>query len=79
MAAAGSYNLAWCHSNGSGANQPGSLLVNGTQTVSILAFNTTTDYVTWVEVSTTNLSAGQNTIRLEATLATGLSNIDYLN
>ncbi|MBC8052423.1 MAG: DUF4038 domain-containing protein [Sphingobacteriaceae bacterium] len=77
--AAGSYTLTWRHANGSGANRPGRLLVNGTQAVSSIAFNATTDYATWAEVSTTvNLSAGQNTIRLDATLVTGLSNIDYL-
>ncbi|MBC8052271.1 MAG: T9SS type A sorting domain-containing protein [Sphingobacteriaceae bacterium] len=77
--AAGAYTLTWRHSNGSGANRPARLLVNGTQMVSNIDFNATTDFTTWVEVSiNVNLAAGQNTIRLEATTATGLSNIDYL-
>ncbi|MBC8053411.1 MAG: T9SS type A sorting domain-containing protein [Sphingobacteriaceae bacterium] len=77
--AAGTYTLAWRHANGGGTNRPGRLLVNGTQVVATIDFNATTNWTTWTEVSISMaLSAGQNTIRLEGTTASGLSNIDYL-
>jgi hypothetical protein len=79
-AASGSYTLTWRHANGSGANRPARLLANGTQNVSNIDFNATASWATWAEVSVNvNLSAGQNTLRLESTTAAGLSNIDYLS
>ncbi|MBC7915858.1 MAG: carbohydrate-binding protein, partial [Pyrinomonadaceae bacterium] len=77
--AAGTYTLTWRHANGGTTNRPGRLLINGTQVVSNIDFNSTTAWTTWTDVSVSRaLSAGQNTIRLEGTTASGLSNIDYL-
>src|SRR5687768_14249398 len=76
---AGTYAITWRHANGGGTDRPGRLLVNGTQLVSAVSFPATTNWTTWTEVSiNVSLGAGQNTIRLEATTAAGLSNIDYL-
>lgn len=74
----GTYTLVWRHANGGGSNRPGKLIINGTEVVSNIDFNATTDWTTWVEVSLSRaLTAGQNTIRLESTTANGLANIDY--
>ncbi|MCS3796497.1 carbohydrate-binding protein [Niastella sp. OAS944] len=75
---AGAYTLAWRYANGGGSNRPAKLIINGTEVVSTIDFNATTDWTTWVEVSLSrSLTAGQNTIRLESTSASGLANIDY--
>jgi hypothetical protein len=75
---AGTYALVWRHANGGGSNRPAKLIINGTEVVSNIDFNATTDWTSWVEVSLSRaLTAGQNTIRLESTTANGLANIDY--
>src|ERR1044072_4403104 len=75
---AGTYTLVWRHANGGGSNRPAKLIINGTEVISNIDFNATTDWTTWVEVSLSRaLTAGQNTIRLESTSASGLANIDY--
>ena len=62
-----------------GKNRPGKLLINGTPSISSIDFPATASFTTWEELSVNiPLSAGQNTIRLEATTANGLANIDYL-
>jgi lysophospholipase L1-like esterase len=77
--ASGSYTLTWNHANGVNSDRPGRVLVNGAQAISSLSFPYTGNWTTWNEVSATlNLAAGANTIRLESTTASGLSNIDYL-
>lgn len=75
----GSYTLTWRHANGSTTARTGRLLVNGASVVSTISFPSTSLWTTWSDISVTvSLNAGSNTLRLEATNSTGLSNIDYL-
>jgi poly(3-hydroxybutyrate) depolymerase len=76
----GNYLLEWRHANGSTANRPGSLRVNGTS-IATVNFPATGAWTSWVVVSAANiaLSAGESTIRLQATTSAGLSNIDSLS
>lgn len=60
-------------------SRPGRLLINGTQAIASIAFPATGSWTTWSTVSVTaNTPAGAVDIRLEATNATGLGNMDYL-
>jgi chitinase len=76
--AAGSAKLTLRYANGSTANRPASLIVNGT-TVSTLTFGATTDWNTWTNATATvTLKSGTNTIRVSATTAPGGPNLDSL-
>ena len=78
-ATAGTATLAFRYANGSGANRPGDVSVNGSVAQSGMAFETTSAWNTWATKSlTVRLNAGANTVRLAATTAVGLGNIDYL-
>lgn len=77
---AGSYTLSWRYSNGSGANRPASLLINGSTVASSISFPATTDFTTWAASQTVvSLTAGTTNIRLQATGAAGLANIDNIS
>ncbi|MBN2344031.1 MAG: carbohydrate-binding protein [Deltaproteobacteria bacterium] len=71
-------SLEWRFSNGSEAARPATLIVND-EAVGTVDFSPTADWDTW---STTqhsiSLAAGENVIRIEATTAAGLGNIDFL-
>jgi rhamnogalacturonan endolyase len=77
---AGSYTLKWRYANGTTADRPGALKIDGT-TVSNVSLPGTGAWTTWTETSgtTINFAAGDRKIRLEATTANGLSNIDYIS
>jgi unsaturated rhamnogalacturonyl hydrolase len=77
-AAAAPVTLAFRYANGSGANRPGAITVNGAA-AGAPGFAATGDWTTWrtATVSTT-LAAGTNTIRLTSTGANGLANLDSL-
>ncbi len=78
VAAAGSATLDFRYANGSGADIPLELSVNGTVASPNLSFVPTTDWTTWGTVSTSaSLNAGSNTIRLTSIVNDG-SNIDNL-
>jgi endo-1,4-beta-D-glucanase Y len=78
--AAGSYSLAFRHANGSTANRPMDITVNGAVVAGGLAFNPTGNWDTWAEVTvTTTLVAGANTVRATATTASGGPNLDRLH
>jgi lysophospholipase L1-like esterase len=77
VAASGVYLLEWRFANGSTA-RPGSVRVNGAN-VATVDFPSTGVWTSWTTVSrTVNLAAGRNSIRLEATTAAGLANVDSL-
>jgi lysophospholipase L1-like esterase len=77
VAASGVYQLEWRFANGSTA-RPGSVRINGIN-VATVDFPSTGVWTSWTTVSrTVNLTAGWNSIRLEATTAAGLANIDSL-
>ncbi len=78
-AVAGAAGLTFRHANGTTADRPMSVTVNGVMVASNLAFNPTADWDTWANVPfTANLNAGTNTVRLTATTAGGGPNLDYL-
>ena len=60
-------------------SRPGRLLINGTQAIASIAFPATGSWTSWSTVTVTaSTPAGIVDIRLEATAATGLGNMDYL-
>lgn len=77
--AAGTRTLVFRYANGSLANQPATVTVNGTAR-DTLQFPTTRGWSTWrTQTLTTALSAGANVVRLAATTRRGLANIDSLS
>ncbi len=73
----GVYQLQWRFANGATA-RPGSVKINGA-TVTTVGFPSTGVWTVWTTVSTTvSLSAGRNSVRLEAATSGGLANIDSL-
>jgi len=75
---ASSYSLQWRYANGSSDNRSGSLTVNG-QTQATVDLVSTGAWTSWTTASTViNLEAGENRIRLVATMSGGLANIDSL-
>ena len=79
-ASAGTASLSFRHANGSTANRPADIRVNGSVVRSGLAFNPTGAWSSWATVTiTAEVNAGSNTIRLTATDAAGPSNLDYLD
>ena len=79
-ASAGTASLGFRHANGSTANRPADIRVNGSVVRSGLAFNPTGAWSSWATVTiTAEVNAGSNTIRLTATDAAGPSNLDYLD
>ncbi len=80
--AAGVYSIAWRYSfGGAAANlRDAKLVVNGATAVSFINFPFTGAWSTW-QITTpvdVTLNEGYNQLRLEATLSTGLANIDNI-
>ena len=76
---AGTATLTFRYSNGTTANRPMDVTVNGVLVSDELAFNSTTNWDAWSTAGVTvNLNAGANTIRATATTASGGPNVDYL-
>jgi Glycosyl hydrolases family 28/Carbohydrate binding module (family 6)/Carbohydrate binding module (family 35) len=76
---AGQAELRFGFANGSTANRPATLLVNGS-TVGTVDFPPTGAWTNWTTaVASASLNAGANTIRLVATTAGGLPNFDYVD
>jgi len=79
-ASAGTATLSFRHANGSTANRPMDITVNGVLVRDELAFPPTGAWTTWQTVTTTaTLTAGTNRIRATATTANGGPNVDYLD
>jgi hypothetical protein len=77
-AAAGSVTLAFRYANGSTANRPMNITVNG-GTAKAVNFPGTGSWNTWATAKVTmTLKAGSNTIRATATTAAGGPNTDWL-
>ncbi|MCW6007210.1 carbohydrate-binding protein [Micromonospora sp. CPCC 205371] len=78
--AAGTAVVVVRYANGTTANRPADVLVNGAVAQSGLGFEGTGAWTTWASKTlTVSVNAGNNTIRLSPTTATGLANIDYLD
>ncbi|HZM77629.1 MAG TPA: PQQ-dependent sugar dehydrogenase [Candidatus Limnocylindrales bacterium] len=79
VATAGSKALTFRYANGTSSNRPATLTINGTNH-STLAFPATGGWSTWTgQTASATLPAGANTIRITATTANGLANIDHLS
>ncbi|GAA4256261.1 PQQ-dependent sugar dehydrogenase [Dactylosporangium darangshiense] len=68
------------YSNGTTANRPADISVNGTVVAAAAAFDPTTNWDTWADKTVTaNVNAGPNKIRIAATTALGYANLDYVD
>jgi hypothetical protein len=80
-ASSGAKYLDFRFSNGSTANKPMEISVNGTVVASKQAFNPTGSNTTWATSSTSttvNLNAGKNTVKVRVATSAGGPNIDNL-
>ncbi|MGH3646427.1 MAG: carbohydrate-binding protein [Micromonosporaceae bacterium] len=76
---AGAYSLKFRHANGTTANRPMDVSVNGAVSSAGVAFAPTGGWSSWATVTVTaTLSAGANKIRATATTSAGAPNVDYL-
>ncbi|MBU2950602.1 discoidin domain-containing protein [Tamlana agarivorans] len=74
---AGSYNLTWRYASAN--SRAGDLFIDGTEVATNVVSVSSGSWSTWITESiTVSLAAGVKTVRLEATTALGLGNIDYL-
>ncbi|MEV8378914.1 glycoside hydrolase family 88 protein [Kribbella sp. NPDC056861] len=77
---AGPATLSFGHANGTTANRAVNITANGTLITENVAAPSTGGWTQWRTVVTTaNLKAGTNTIRVTATTANGAPNLDYLD
>ncbi len=80
VAQAGPATLVFDFANGTTANRPMNIFVNGVLAASALPFQPTGAFSLWSASSVgVNLAAGTNTIRAAATTANGGPNLDYLD
>ncbi len=78
-AAAGPATVKVGYANGTTADRPATVSVNGT-VVATPAFGPTGAWTTWQQASVNvTLNAGANTIRVAGTTATGPANLDYID
>lgn len=76
-ATSGNYRLHWRYANGSTANRPGNVLINGSERGTV-DLPSTAAWVTYANSSVidVSLNAGSNTVILQAIAPSGLANID---
>ncbi len=75
----GVQTLKFRYANGTDANRPMEITVNGSTMNSNLSFESTGSWTTWQDVIlSAGFIAGNNTIRAASTTATGGPNVDYL-
>ncbi|NUT20839.1 MAG: carbohydrate-binding protein [Hamadaea sp.] len=78
--AAGPHTLKFRYANGTTADRPMDITVNGTTVATAVAFPPTANWDTWATITvTTALTAGANTVRASATTAGGDPNLDYVD
>lgn len=79
-ATAGTATLAFRYANGTAADRPADIAVNGSVVAAARSFPATADWNTWATTTlTAPVPAGTSTVRLTATTAGGLPNLDYLD
>jgi hypothetical protein len=79
-AGAGTANLSIGYANGTAADRPADITVNGTVAAAGTSFPPTANWDTWaVKTLAVPVHAGTNTVRITATTAGGNPNIDYLD
>jgi polygalacturonase len=80
VASAGAYKLTVHFANGTTADRPMSIAVNGSTVAANQSFPVTANWDTWADATVTaNLSAGSNTVLFTSTTAGGGPNIDYVD
>jgi hypothetical protein len=80
VASAGTYALKVHYSNGTTADRPMSIAVNGATVVANQSFPVTASWDTWADATVSaNLNAGTNTLLFTSTTAGGGPNIDYVD
>jgi hypothetical protein len=78
-ASAGTATLAIRYAHGGTDTRSADILVNGAAVATASAFSATGAWTTWsTKTLTVPVNAGSNTIRLNASTAAGLANIDYV-
>ncbi|WP_327580503.1 PQQ-dependent sugar dehydrogenase [Nonomuraea sp. NBC_00507] len=78
--AAGTATLAFRYANGTGADRPSDIAVNGTTVAASRSFPATASWATWATLTlTAPVVAGANRIRATAASAGGNPNWDYLD
>ncbi|MET7699272.1 glycosyl hydrolase family 28 protein [Streptomyces sp. NPDC005485] len=78
-ASAGTKTVAIAYANGTTADRPMDITVNGQVVASGVSFPPAPDWTTWRTIGVAvPLTAGANTVRATATTANGCPNIDYL-
>jgi rhamnogalacturonan endolyase len=78
-ASGGTATLAIRYAHGGTDSRPANIVVNGSTVESASAFAATSAWTTWTTKTVTiPVNAGSNTVRLEASAAAGLANIDYV-
>ena len=78
-ASAGTKTVAIAYANGTTADRPMDITVNGQVVASGVSFPPTPDWTTWRTIGVAvPLTAGANTVRATATSANGCPNLDYL-
>ncbi|MGI5240326.1 discoidin domain-containing protein [Dactylosporangium sp. CA-139066] len=79
-AAAGTARLSIGYANGTAADRPADISVNGAAVAAGTSFPPTANWDTWaVKTLSVPVRAGTNTVRITATTAGGNPNIDYLD
>jgi Alginate lyase/Carbohydrate binding module (family 35) len=79
-ASAGTATITIRYANGTTVDRPSTVTVNGTAVATAMSFPATADWNTWANGTVTAaVSAGSNTVRITATTANGLPNLDYID
>jgi hypothetical protein len=79
-ATAGTATITIRYANGTAVDRPSTVAVNGTAVVTAMSFPATADWNTWANGTvTTTVKAGTNSVRITATTANGLPNLDYID
>ncbi len=79
-ASAGTANLSIGYANGTTADRPADITVNGTTIATGTSFPPTANWDTWaIKTIAVPVHAGTNTVRITATTAGGNPNLDYLD
>ncbi|RCX20172.1 lysophospholipase L1-like esterase [Anaerobacterium chartisolvens] len=76
----GDQTLTFRYANGTAADRPMEIKINGRTINTNLSFAPTASWTTWAEVSlSASLNKGDNTIRASSVTSTGGPNVDYLS
>lgn len=76
---AGTHTITFRYANGGTTDRTGQLFINGSSVASSISMPASGSWTTWTDVSVSvSVSAGTQTVRLQANTSEGLANVDYL-